>query len=768
MKDKEQELLLRLQATFKIEAEERLQSLSGSLLELERTTAVEERLLVIERIYREAHSLKGAARAVNLSAVESLCQALESTLAWVKKQEISITDELLDLLHLAVTEISEVISSPENTQEVPGVIRRLLNLKPEHTREGQTESPEPEPQQSIQDPEVESAVIEPTPAAKTGSIRPKSRHNDDNRLKLETVRIPMAKLDGLLRQAEEMLPLKLSAAQRSEELQQLKESLDLWEREWGKISPRLRLLKQQGVEQGGGFAGAEIQDFLEWNYTFMKSFQREIQAQLLTARRAQSRLGGMVDNLLEDVKNAVMLPFSTILGSYPKLVRDLAKTQGKEVNLELKGSEVEVDKRILEELKDPLLHLVRNSIDHGIEEPLKREKINKPRRGTLTIAVNPVVGNKVELIIADDGSGIDIGRVKESIVKQGLISAQNAATLGEEDVLNFIFQSEVTTSKIITEISGRGLGLAIVREKVDRLNGSISVKTLANASTIFRILLPVTLATARGIIVKAGSQDFILPTNNVERVMRVQKTSISTVENKEVIRLEGRTISLVRLRDVLGINGNNDNEQCDYVQVAIVSFADKRLAFQVEEVGQEQEVLVRPLDKPLVRVRNISGATIMGSGRVILILNVADLMRTAANMTAPARVVPDVPPDELARKAILVAEDSITSRMLLKNILETAGYDVTTAVDGLDALTALKTEHFDLVVSDVEMPRLNGFELTARLRNDQKFAHLPVVLVTGLESREDKERGIDVGANAYIVKSSFDHGNLLSVISKLI
>jgi two-component system, chemotaxis family, sensor kinase CheA len=335
--------------------------------------------------------------------------------------------------------------------------------------------------------------------------------------------------------------------------------------------------------------------------------------------------------------------------------------------------------------------------------------------------------------------------------------------------LPFIFQSGVSTSPIITDISGRGLGLAIVKEKVEKLNGSLSVSTEPGRGTSFRIILPLTLARFHGVTVRTGEHLFVLPTSNVERAVRVKREEVKTVGNRETISLGGQAVALARLHDVLGIAEKaHANAPPDIFPAIVLISANQRIAFQVDEVLHEQEVLVKTLGKQLVHVRNIAGATVLATGKVAPILNVPDLLHFAAQSSPAAAQAPVTveQASDTRQKSILVAEDSITSRTLLKNILETAGYRVETSVDGVDAFTKLRSGEFDLVVSDVDMPRMNGFGLTAKIRGDKRYADLPVILVTALDSREDREHGIDVGASAYIVKGSFDQSNLLEVIRR--
>ncbi|HEY5504241.1 MAG TPA: response regulator, partial [Sedimentisphaerales bacterium] len=376
-------------------------------------------------------------------------------------------------------------------------------------------------------------------------------------------------------------------------------------------------------------------------------------------------------------------------------------------------------------------------------------------------------GRQLEILVSDDGEGIDTSQVREAVIKAGLMTRDAAEKLSEPEILSFIFKSGITTSPIITDISGRGLGLAIVREKAEKLGGFVTVHTQAGVGTTFCLIVPLTLATFRGVLVRVDKHVFVLPTLNVERVKMISREEIRTVENQEMIRLNNQLLSLVRLSDTLELSADN-NAATDKISVVVIVSGDTRIAFQVDEIIDEQQVLVKGLGRQLSRVRNIAGATVLGTGRVVPILNVPDLMKSAVRLAATVRPADTVKKATAKTGRILVAEDSITSRTLIKNILETAGFKVSTAVDGLDAFTQARSAEFDLVVSDVDMPRMSGFELTNKIRNDKKLGELPVVLVTALESREDRERGIEVGANAYIVKSSFDQSNLLEVIKQLI
>jgi two-component system, chemotaxis family, sensor kinase CheA len=754
MSTQDDEFLARLRSTFKVEAEELLQGISSMLLELEKSPA--SAATIIENVFREAHTLKGAARAVDLPDIESICQQVEGVFSSWKRQQSVPAPEAFDSLYHAVDMMRALLPSAEaksdNARQRQNELIQSLN-RLQSLPAGSTSQPEPaavSPVDSAPSPPVD---VERSPAA-------------------QTVRIAIDKLDSRLLRAESMLVLKSIAAQRVSEFRETAQRLEQWQREWSKVSLEARTLRQAFEQKGNADVAASgtLLNFLNWNRDFLRSLENQLHSLSSQAQRDHHDVAKHVDELLEDSKKLLMLPFSTMANQFPRLVRDLCRDQSKEADLVIRGGDVEIDKRVLEEMKDALIHALRNCVDHGVETPARRRELHKPPRATITVTARRVNGNKVEIGVSDDGAGVDLQRVRESAVRHGILSESEAHALGETESLNLIFHSEISTSPVVTTISGRGLGMAIVHAKTEKLGGRIALESRPQAGTTLRMLLPLTLATFRGILTAVADWIFVVPTAQVERVLRVRSQDVQTVENREVILLQERAVSLVRLHAILEMRPKSDDAgNPEFLQVVIVHSADQRLALVVDEILHEEEVLVKPLRKPLVRVRNIAGATVLGSGKVAPVLNVADVMRSARAAGAvpvPAAVVK--PPGKTPSKRVLVVEDSITSRMLLKGILEAAGFQVQTAVDGVDAFTILREEEFDLVISDVEMPRMNGFDLTARIRSEKRLGELPVVLITALESREQRERGIDAGANAYIVKSNFDQQNLLEVVRRLI
>jgi two-component system chemotaxis sensor kinase CheA len=758
MDSKDEEFLSRLRLTFKDEAREHLQTISEGLEVLRRGLDETEQKEQIEVVFRAAHSLKGAARSVNLPGIETICQSMESVFASLKKQPAILTNDLLRLLHDAVDMVTRIVDA--DFQDATGskgaatVISRRLESAAQGRLISTPAAHEPEPAQTL--------TVEPTPVETMATGSAASRSN--------TIRVATSRLDKLLLESEEMLALKLMSGHRAEQLKNILSLVKQWDKDWIRIAPYLRRARQSQVEPLAESELTGLLEFLDWNQEFIGSIENRLSKIMTECEQEHRTVGSMVDTLLLDVRQTVMFPFATLVEGFPNLVRSLAQDQGKEAELIIQGEHLEIDRRILEGLKDPIIHVLRNSIDHGLEKPNERLRNGKPSRGTITISVSQHSSTQIELLISDDGRGIDIGRVREMINRLSLMPAADAAQLSDNDVLPFIFHSGLSTSPAITDISGRGLGLAILQNQVEKLGGTISVETRPRNGSTFRLLLPLSVATFRAVLVSVNGQIFAVPTNNVERVLRLSKNDIRTVENRETIRFDGRILPLVSMAEVLEMN-QVDRRQPESIDVSIIvlNVSGNRIAFRIDEILSEQEVLVKNLGKQLSRVRNIAGATVLGTGTVVPILNVRDLMKSALRPSTAARLQRQATRSEQAKaRSILLAEDSITSRALLKNILESAGYYVQTAVDGVDAFTRLKTEQFDLLVSDVEMPRMNGFDLTARVRADKALANLPIVLVTALASREDREKGVDAGANAYIVKSDFDQSDLLEVIARMV
>jgi two-component system chemotaxis sensor kinase CheA len=763
--EKDEAFLKRLLATFKAEAAEHIAAISTGLVELEKASSAEVQAGIIEAVFREAHSMKGAARAVNLTQVEAVCQSFEGVLAALKRKEIAPEGEIPDLLHRTVNLLGELLAALREEdgliekKEIRDLRRDLDDTTRKAHREKRTRTNEENP--ADYSPLLRGGN-QPLSAPAPGTFQATA----------ETVRVAKQKLDSILFQTEELLSIKQAAGQRAGELREIVAIVSGLKKDLAGTRPEIRTVvgkekKKEAIKTPSDEVMGKHLDFLASSRDQVSRLEDALCVLGRALENDRRSIAGMIDGLLDDVKTISMLPFSSLLEIMPKVVRDLAHDRGKEAVFRTSGAEIEIDRRILDEMREPLIHLVRNCVDHGIENPEERIAKKKTPVGTVRIDVVQREGKSVEVFVSDDGAGINVSEIGRSAVRLGILSKEEADRMDEPRLLRLIFFSGMTTSPIITDISGRGLGLAIVQERVEKLGGAVFCETAVEKGVSFRILLPLTLATFRGLVVHTEDRQVVVPLTGLDRTIRVKQDDIKTVENKETITLGGQTIPLVPLRAVLELTRKEKRGiKAGTVQAVVLGTAEHRIAFTVDAILHEQEVLVKNLGRQLVRVRNITGATVLGTGQVVPVLNVPDLLKSAVKVSVPAEE--PLVAEETEKKSILVVEDSITARALLKNILESAGYDVKSAVDGLDAYTMLRAEDFGLVVSDVDMPRMNGFELTTKIRSDKRLAELPVILVTALDSREDRERGIDVGANAYIVKSSFDQSNLLEVIKRLI
>jgi two-component system chemotaxis sensor kinase CheA len=598
----------------------------------------------------------------------------------------------------------------------------------------------------------------------------------------ESVRVATAKLEALMAQMGELQVARLGAEQRGLELHALLDEVEAWEAEqWAKrsspasLGPRA-LTADASIHAPPPAAADNTLPRLRDVSGRLRSLQRRYDAD-------QRRLTQVMVGLQDNVRRMRMLPISTVFGTFPRMVRDLAHDLGKEAQLVVQGGDTEVDRSVLEQIKDPLTHLLRNSLDHGIELPQARQLAGKPAAGTIGLSASQH-GDSIIIEVSDDGQGIDTARVRESAIRKGIVSVDEAQTMSDHEALWLIFRSGVSTSTAVSDVSGRGVGMDVVRDKVERLHGLMDVHSTLGAGTHFTLTLPLTVATTLCLLVQVAGQTFAIPITNVIRIVRLQADSVGYAEGRAAIRPEGRPILLLNLAQVLGVTSNlppppkpgrnGATAAADLGTAIILGSAEKRLAFRVDAVTNAQEVVVKALPKPFLRVRHLAGASILGTGEVVLVLNAADLLRASAPASASLAAPAPPPPEETRTHTIMVVDDSITTRTLEKNILEAAGYAVRAYADGVEAWNALQTEGcapdglYDLVVTDVLMPRLNGFDLTVRVRDDQRLKNLPIVLVTSLDSREDRERGVQVGADAYIAKGAFDQDNLLETIRRLI
>jgi two-component system chemotaxis sensor kinase CheA len=751
-------------ATFRIELAEHCQALIGIFLALEKEPESDERGQLLDEALRSAHSLKGAARAVAFGAVEALAHGLEGVLEAARDAALELSPKLVDLLY----EVVDTLSGAFDDDGVPALfevasqdlIRQLLIAD---TRPIGPSAPRGVPPAAGEPltATTSSAVIVAGPwAGGAAPTRPNGRSASAASAG-ETVRLPAARLDALLEQLGELIVPRMEITEGLARLAVLRGELDAWQRDWRKARPLLRPLERDGT-----FGRARpLVRFLERNEAHLAALGPELAA--LHARLAgpTAQLCTLVDGLQTDMRQVRLVTFGTGAAGLERAVRDLVRGADKDARLILVGAETEVDRRVIEGTKDALLHLLRNAVDHGIESRSNREKLGKPSIGSLVVTAAQR-GATVVIEVEDDGAGLDAGAVRRAATARGLISDVEAAAMTDAEALKLIFLPGLSTRNEVSEVSGRGVGLDVVAHAVEQLSGRVEVESRPAEGTRFTMTVPLTLATTRAVIVEAAGAPYALPTTAVERVMRPKR--LGTLAGRPVMEHDGHQIPvamLASLVDPLGGHAAPDTA-CPGV-VAILAIGAQRAAVGIDRVVGEDSVVVKPLGYPLLRVRYFAGATILGSGRVVPILNARDLVRAA--LRAGGAVVTARPVEsDRPRRRVLVVDDSLTTRTLERYILEAAGYEVEVAGDGAEALALLQERVCDLLVSDVEMPLVDGVALTAAIRLDPKLRALPVILVTTRESAPDQQRGLEAGADAYIAKSSFDQDNLLRTIADLI
>jgi two-component system chemotaxis sensor kinase CheA len=765
------DLQRRLLATFEEEAQERLQAVTDHVLVLEKGADAAQTERRVKEIFREAHTLKGAARGLGLTGVERIAHRLESVFGLVQRGQASVGPELYDLVYRCLDAMATLVRTAVTGQgpavDVDDLCGRLESLASggrvaEKTAEIQPPAgPASVPADRHDVPgEAAGATAAPVPVVTgqhggaVGDGPAAAARAPD-----ETVRVAVAKLDALMAQVGELQVARSAAELRLGELRDLAATVETWEAQWRQVRGTVRQVV-------GGSATGPLPDFLDTNEGHLKALQSRLAELRRQSEGDNRRTGQVLIDLQDEVRRVRMLPIATVFEPLPRLVRDLGRELGKDVALTIQGAENELDRAVLERVRAPLIHLLRNSVDHGLEKPEVRQRAGKPAQGTIAISASQR-GGSLLVEVVDDGGGIDVERVRAAAVAKGLLTAEAAAGLSEREALWLIFRSGLSTRRDVSDISGRGVGLDVVLDTVERLGGLLDLDTKLGSGTRFSIQLPLSVATTLCLLVRSGSASFALPVTNVLRIVRAQAQEIGRSGGREALSIDGVPLALQRLSAVLGLPSTRPAAGAPIVAV-IVGSAEKRVAFVVDDVLGAQEVVVKPLPAPLGRVRRVAGAAILGTGEVVTVLNAADLLRPTAGPLAATIEAPSEPTEPARSAVILVADDSMTTRALEKDILEAAGYQVRVAADGVEAWNVLQETEVNLLVTDGEMPRLDGFDLTARIRADERLKDLPVVLVTSLSSTEDRQRGIVAGADAHIVKGSFEQETLLATIRRLL
>lgn len=462
-----------------------------------------------------------------------------------------------------------------------------------------------------------------------------------------------------------------------------------------------------------------------------------------------------------------LIPAAFLLDQVPRMIRDLSQELNKTVDVAIYGQDIEVDRKVLNRLSDPLVHLLRNAIDHGIETDDERLRLNKHPTGKITITVMHQ-GEKILFQITDDGRGIDKDNIIKTAIERSVIKAEEAENLTEKEIVELIFRPGFSTKSMITTVSGRGVGLDVVHNNVNSINGTVLLESKPLIGTTVTLTVPLTIATNRGLIVRSNLQLFFIPTLSIDRLTTVSQKDLAEVEGNMVINVENATVPLRDLQEILYHKTVKSNKQPDQLLVVILDLQWQKLGLIVDEILGESSLVIKPLSDPLHHTPCVTGGALYQEGSIALVLNPLELFQRAGTSVKLNKAVYGQKSEDEIKQHVLVVDDSITTRILEKNILENHGYHVTTASDGLEALDTLKKQHFDLIVTDVLMPHMNGFELTKKIKDSEQYHHLPVIIVTTLDSDAEKKQGLESGANAYIVKHEFESHVLIDIVRQLI
>ncbi|MFZ5831607.1 MAG: hybrid sensor histidine kinase/response regulator [Planctomycetota bacterium] len=759
---------------FREEIRTNTQVLTEGLVAVEQHAASPEKL---EAMMRAAHSIKGAARVVGVQPGVSVAHAMEDCFVRAQRNQLTLTSEIVDVLLTCVDVLQEIAGAAgagfpawlERHQGDVGLLVQRLEAVTEENKAEATATPySPTPTAAPPPAEAPPTVEDTTPIeqAKSGAesaaqsqspaARAKSPPTQADEAAVRVTARSLTRLTGLAGESlvearwlqpfsKSLLQLKRLHAQVAEALESLDEAMQT----------------QQPQERSEAIlADARLR---------MADCQSLLAERIGEFDRRMRNTDDLSTRLYREVISSRMRPFRDGVQGLPRLVRDLARQLGKRAQLEIYGETTEVDRDILERLEAPLNHLVRNALDHGLETPEQRQAAGKPEAGLLRVEAGHRAG-LLAITIADDGRGIDLACLREQVVARRLTTADIAQRLGESELLDFLFLPGFSTAAEVTEISGRGVGLDVVHAMVQSVGGRVHVHTELGRGTTFQIELPVTLSVLRAVVVDIAGEPYAFPHNRIDRVIRVAHADLKSLENRQYFEVDGQNVGIVMARQILQLDG--PEPVGDDLVVVLLSERTAQFGLVVDGLLGEQDLVVRPMDRRLGKVPNLGAMAILDDGSPALIVDPDDLRRSIEKLLqasrpqrAGARLAEQ---KEQRRKRILVVDDSITVREVERQLLANQGYLVEVAVDGMEGWNLVRGGGFDLVISDVDMPRMNGLDLVRRMKADTRLQAIPVVIVSYKDREDDRLLGLEVGANHYLAKSSFHDDTLVEAVRELI
>lgn len=723
-------------ARFVDEARGHCARLTEGLLVLEKSPQDNES---VNSLFRSAHTIKGSARMMKLTGISELAHEMESLLDSAREGKVSLTTKSFELLLKCVDALSDMldqITANQESQAAPADLCEALKKEASH---GPGHTP-PLPEIPAQDQEYEKKTEEQT---NKQSIKHSTR---SKQTQSEYIRVSAAKLDELIRLMGEII------SDHNRFRMDIQNTHEVFRATAKGIESALAMLDQDSFESW------DSRKTMESFETARNNLRQEIQSISDGVRMQEHLFAELRDATLE----LRMLPISTVFEPLTRNVRDLAIDFGKEVDFAITGGDTELDRKICERIGDSLLHMIRNALDHGLENQTERINSGKPPKGRIELTAF-YHGGGVTIAIKDDGKGLDLEKIRAKALSRRLFDAEALSRMSKAEIHNLIFLPGFSTSPIITDLSGRGVGMDVVRQNIiDELKGSITIETEQGKGTSFFLHLPLNLAVFPLFIIQAADVTMAIPETSIVEMHAISKEDIIEIVGKKAIRLREQIIPVESLAGILKLEGDSLTQKNS--KLVVVKNGENKLGLLVDEILGREEMVVKPLPEYMQHLRIVTGGTIGQGNSIINVLHVPELIRLASEVSA--HVTEDAAKTEGA--LILVVDDSVNTREIEKNILEAYGYTVETADDGQEALDKTRDTVYDLIITDVEMPRIDGFSLTEKLRADQRYLSVPIIIVTSLEKDADRRRGIMAGADAYIVKKAFDQSNLLDTIRNLI
>ncbi|WP_251961864.1 hybrid sensor histidine kinase/response regulator [Pseudomonas sp. Marseille-Q5299] len=736
---------------FSLEAEAQTQVLITGLMALERNPTQAAQL---EACMRAAHSLKGAARIVGIDAGVSVAHVMEDCLVAAQEGRLLLRAEHIDALLRGTDLLLHVATpgDPAGEGAVPGFLAQMAGLldPPGAPVPSSVPAQTPLPTVELVTPELEPEAEPPVPrrASKRGAQGGE-----------RVLRVTADRLNSLLDLSSKSLV----------ETQRLKPYLATLQRLKRMHGQGMRALDGLKAQLEGSGQSLPVLEALAQAQRLLMETQHILQQQTADLDEFGWQASQRAQLLYDTALACRMRPFADVLTGQSRMVRDLGRSLGKQVRLQIDGEKTQVDRDVLEKLEAPLTHLLRNAVDHGIELPEQRLLAGKPEEGAIRLRASHQAGLLI-LELSDDGAGIDLQRLQRSIVQRGLSPADTVAQMSETELLTFLFLPGFSMRDKVTEVSGRGVGLDAVQHLVRDLRGSIELTQQAGQGCRFHLEVPLTLSVVRSLVVEVGGEAYAFPLAHIERTLEVTAEQIVQIEGRQHFWHEGRHIGLVAASQLLNRPAAQGDESA--LRVVVIREREQLYGVAVERLIGERVLVVMPLDARLGKVQDISAGALLDDGSVVLIVDVEDLLRSVEKLLSTGRlerIERGVQAGRGAsRKRILVVDDSLTVRELQRKLLSNRGFEVAVAVDGMDGWNALRSEYFDLLITDIDMPRMDGIELVTLVRRDQRLQSLPVMVVSYKDREEDRRRGLDAGADYYLAKASFHDDALLDAVVELI